>query len=154
MGRPRKNPDHAAGYYVRIRDEDKWKLIGKLQKIDKYKNSFNQMVNDALDYGLPKLIKAELGEEVELAKENETVTAKSPIDVVTERYYTEVVRLLKEIIVNVTINKSLLSSLFQAKAIELKGSRVAGDKFNGGLYNDTPECLVAYELRSLKGIRK
>lgn len=154
MGRPRKNPDHAAGYFIRIRDEDKWKLIAKLQEIGKYKNSFNQMVNDALDYGLPQLIKAELGEEIELAKDGETIIAKSPLDIATERYYTEVVRLLKEIIVNVTINKSLLSSLFQAKAIELKGNRVAGDKFFSGLYNDTPECLAAFELRSLKGIRK
>lgn len=153
MGRPRKIEGHAIRYYLRIVDDNLWQYIDRLQTIDKYKNSFNKMVNEALDYGLPLLLKAEFGE-VEELKDIPEAQAKTPTDIATERYYTEVVRLLKEVIVNVTINKSLLSSLFQAKAMELKGSKAPGDKFYGGLYNDTPECLVAYELRSLKGIRR
>lgn len=43
-------------------DEDKWADIDKLRTLKKYENSFNQLINDALDCGLLMLVKAEFGE--------------------------------------------------------------------------------------------
>ena len=62
MGRKSVITDKRARRYIRILDEDKWAEIDKLRTIKKYDNSFNQLINDALDYGLPLLVKAEFGE--------------------------------------------------------------------------------------------
>ena len=62
-------------------------------------------------------------------------------------------RQLKEVILNVTINKSLLSSLFNAKARELNGKSVSGGKFTDGRYSETPEYLSVYELAGIRDLR-
>lgn len=44
------------------RQQKKWEQIDKLSTLDRYANSFNMLINDALDYGLPMLIKEAFGE--------------------------------------------------------------------------------------------
>ena len=60
---------------------------------------------------------------------------------------------LKEVILNVTINKSMLSSLFNAKARELSRKSVSGDKFAEGRYSETPEYMSAYEFAGIRDLR-
>lgn len=62
MGRKSTQTDNRARRYIRILDDDKWSKIDKLSTLEKYGNSFNQLINNALDLGLPLLIKAEFGE--------------------------------------------------------------------------------------------
>ena len=64
------------------------------------------------------------------------------------------VRLLKETVLNVTINKSILSSLFHGKSLEYKGCRVDAENFENGVISDTPDYLSNYELDGLKKLRR
>lgn len=59
----------------------------------------------------------------------------------------------KAAILNVTINKSMLSSLFNAKARELSRKSVSGDKFAEGRYSETPEYMSAYEFAGIRDLR-
>ena len=62
MGRKSTITDKRERRYIRISDASRWELIDKLSTLEKYSNSFNQLINDALDFGLPLLIKAEFGD--------------------------------------------------------------------------------------------
>ena len=57
-----KNTDKKTRKFISIPDMEKWELIDKLAELPKYEKSFNKIINDALDYGLPLLIKAEYGD--------------------------------------------------------------------------------------------
>lgn len=152
VGRKSTQTDKRARRYIRITDSGKWEQIDKLTELKKYRNSFNLLINDALDYGLPELCKS-LFEPVDI--ENNTEPKPSVrIEINNDSYFAEVVKLLKEIIVNVTVNKSMLSSLFNAKSSEYNGQAVSGKKFNDGAYRDTPSYIEDYELRALRDLRR
>ena len=70
-----------------------------------------------------------------------------------EAYFMEVVKLLKEVIINATINKSLLSSLYHAQEAALNRKVLSGTKFTEGRYSETPEYLADYEIQGLRELR-
>lgn len=146
--------DNRARRYIRITDDDSWKLIDEISKIDKYKSSFNLIINDALFLGLPALY-AKLYGSVEMndsrVAELRGIYREHFSD---EEFYAQVIRLLKELIVNVTVNKSMLSSLFNAKDLEYNGFAVPGKKFAQGAYSETPAYIEAYEVRGIINSRK
>lgn len=149
MGRKSTQTDIRARRYIRILDDDKWLKIDKLSTIEKYCNSFNQLINDALDYGLPLLIKAEFGE----IDEEEEERIYSAVHSKDEEFYGQVVRLFGELIMNVNINKSILSSLFEAKRLELQHRPVSSEAFETGCFQDTPKFAEDYELRTLRSLK-
>lgn len=55
--------------------------------------------------------------------------------------------------INVIINKSLLSSLFNEKLNELNREQVSGKKLEQGEYAETPKYLEDYEIEELKDLR-
>lgn len=130
-----------------------WGIIDKLMEQAAYKNTFNKVINDALDYGLPVLYNLYFGLPQEENSEDIIEPIKKTNEIIDE-FSWQVVRLLKEIIINETINKSLLCSLFQAKSLELNGKAISGKKFEEGSFRDTPNYLTNYEMRSIKDIRK
>lgn len=75
------------------------------------------------------------------------------IDGVNEAYFMEVVKLLKEVIINATINKSLLSSQYHAQEAALNRKVLSGAKFTEGKYSKTPEYLTDYEKQGLRELR-
>lgn len=129
-------------------------MIDKLMTLPEYKNSFNKVIADALDFGLPLLVKSYF-EVVEETVDDyiETKTVRK-IDGVNEDIFYQIVKLLKEVILNATINKSILCSLFEAKSMELNHEKVNAKKFTDGAFRDTPDYLVPYELRALRDLRK
>ena len=149
MGRKSTQSDNRARRYIRILDEDKWSQIDKLSTLEKYGNSFNQLINDALDFGLPLLIKAEFGEIDEEIEEKIYSTVHSK----DEEFYGQVVRLMKEMIMNQVITKAIVSSLFEAKSLELNHRPVSGEAFKTGCFQDTPEFAEDYELRTLRSLK-
>lgn len=162
MGRKSVITDKRARRYIRILDEDKWLEIDKLRTIKKYENSFNRLINDALDYGLPMLVKAEFGE---IKKDRAYyIPVEPPVEQTypkeIDMYYRfdelleEVVSLLQEVVLNVTINKSLLCSLFNMKIHELNGANFLVRSFKSGDMRDTPDYLEAYEKRAIKEINQ
>jgi len=150
MGRKRTITDKRERRYIRITDADKWELIDKLSTLDKYDNSFNQLINDALDYGLPLLIKTEFGD----IEDEETEGNRHSAHGKDEEFYGQVVRLMREMIMNANINKALLSSLFEVKNMELQHRPVSPTAFETGCYQDLPKFAEDYELRTLKSLRE
>ena len=156
-----RNTDRNTRKFISIPDTMKWEYIDKLATLPKYQKSFNKIINDALDYGLPLLMKAEFGEvEKPEAYLPEEPPAEQGEKNGVEMYYRfdellqDIAILIEEVILNATINKSLLCSLFNAKSRELSGMPTRSDRFTSGDLRDTPEYLETYERRTIKDINK
>lgn len=134
--------------FITITDTELWDKIDKIMTLPAYKKSFNKVINDALFYGLDSLYQSLFGTpqvitDIETKQEESENSAE---------YYTQIIRLLQEIILNENINKSILCSLFEAKSMDLRGERCRAERFDSGRYRETPECFVMDELRMLKEI--
>ncbi|MDE7439479.1 MAG: hypothetical protein K2N23_03120 [Clostridia bacterium] len=149
MGRKSTPKDNRERRYIRISSSKAWEQIDKLSTQQRYANSFNMLINDALDYGLPLLIKEVFGEIdfEEEAKQNNSVHSRE------EEFYGQVVRLFGETIMNLNINKAIASSLFEAKRLELMHKPVSAEAFATGCFQDTPEFANDYELRELRRLK-
>lgn len=152
MGRKLKQTEHHPSIYFQIFDEDIWSMLDKLMTLPKYAKSRTSLLNNALAYGLPKLIETEFGEKT-LNDENDEQPTEKPTVRITESVHDErideVVWLLQEIIMNTHISKSLVCSLFNAKSAELNGKPLSAQMFDSGSMRDTPTCMTKYEIDRL-----
>ena len=149
MGRKSTPKDKRERRYIRILSSKMWEQIDKLSTLDKYANSFNMLINHALDFGMPLLIKAEFGE-IDYEEECKQFDADHSKE---EEFYGQVVRLFGETIMNMNINKAILSSLFEAKRLELLHKPVSATAFETGCFQDTPNFAIDYELRTLRSLK-
>lgn len=147
--RGERNTNKNTRKFISIPDEKKWEQIERIMSLPQYEKSFNRVINNALDYGLPLLIKAEFGEIDEEAEEKIYSTVHSK----DEEFYGQVVRLFKEMIMNQVITKAIVSSLFEAKSLELKHKPVSAEAFVTGCFQDTPQFAEDYEMRTLKSLK-
>ena len=147
--RGKRNTNKNTRKFISIPDEKKWEQIERIMSLPQYEKSFNRVINNALDYGLPLLIKAEFGEIDEEAEEKIYSTVHSK----DEEFYGQVVRLFKEMIMNQVITKAIVSSLFEAKSLELKHKPVSAEAFVTGCFQDTPQFAEDYEMRTLKSLK-
>ena len=154
MNKQTNKADNRMRRYIRITDESMWEKIDKIMEEPGYSKSFNKVINDALYFGLDELMR-QLFEKEEVVEAERLVETNyiRRVDGVNEAYFLEIAKLLKELLINVTINKSLLSSLFNAKLRELNGESVSGKKFSEGRYAGTPEYQISYEVRGLRDLR-
>ena len=76
MGRKLKQSEHNPSIYFQIFDEDIWLMLDKLMTLPKYAKSRTSLINNALAYGLPKLIADEFGEKTLNDEPNEQPTEK------------------------------------------------------------------------------
>lgn len=93
MGRKMKLDGNCGSKFITIDDEKKWALIREIATVDRYKNSFNAIVNDALMFGLPELHRR-LFDKVEIDGEEKTVSV--PREYSEDALYFELVRLMRE----------------------------------------------------------
>ena len=156
-----KNIDKNTRKFISISDMGKWEIIDKLAELPKYEKSFNKIINDALDYGLPMLIQAEMGDikSGDGIKADEPSTQQYPqkeLDMYyrLDEHLEEIVGVLQELSLNSTINKSLLCSLFNQKVKELSVAGLLGLSLKNGDLRDTPEYLESYERRTIREINK
>ena len=138
--------------HIRITDSDITERINRVMELPEYK-SFNKVINDALFYGLPILCNKLFGE-VELAEETEPPTIRNSFGGLDEKSFAVIVKLLKETVLNVTINKSILSSLFHDLGRINKVLNLDGELYEQGLMSDTPDYLYDYEMDGLKKMRR
>lgn len=143
--------DRRARRYITIIDVDMWERIDKIMKHPDYAKSFNKVINSALLFGLPTLCKR-LFDTVKIDGEKTPVSV--PNDYNEGAYYFQLVRLMKEIIANGVITKSLVCSLFNERAMTLEDGISDADSFVRGYYQDTPDYLKREEIRMLKDIRR
>lgn len=152
MGRKLKQHAHNASIYFQIFDEDIWLMIDRLMTLPKYAKSRTSLINNALTYGLPKLIEDEFGEKTLCDDSCEQPTEKLVVQVqsdVSDERIDLMVRLLQEIVMNTGISKSLICSLFNVKSAELRGKPTSAEKFDSGAMRDTPTCMTKYEIELL-----
>ncbi len=140
--------------YIRIYDNKIWDYIEKISELDEYKVSFNKLINDALMYGVPILYNSLFNIVEEKEESNSSIKMVRKINGFDESYYSQITNLIKEVILNVTINKSILCSLYGIKEIELEGHKGDIKKYRKGAYRDTPEYLIDYEINGLNELRK
>ena len=139
----RKEVDKGADKHIRITDVSLCEKIDDILRLPNYK-SFNKVINDALWYGLDELHRKLFGDK----KANEEPPQENAANVNGENMK-ELKLLLREIILNETLNKQMLSALYRAKSMELRGMAISGKLFEDGRMCETPECLAETELREL-----
>lgn len=152
MGRKYKlteSIEHRA--YIRVEDEDNWNMMKEVAECSEQYKSTNAIVNAALTYGLPLLLK-DLKGEVELPPAEDIRKEYSEYELEQMKYYGTVVRLMKELILNVLLCKSMCSQLVNVQIEEATGNYK--EKLEQGALSDTPDFLVDYEARELKRIRQ
>ena len=149
----KKETEKSIDRHVRITDISLLEQFDEIMQLPGYQ-SFNKVLNEALFYGLPVLHDKLFGK-VDLPPETPSVRFKpTQEEKLDNEVMQNVIRLLKEIVLNEVINKSTLSSIFHATVLELNGEKVSGKKFEQGAYSNTPEYLEGYELRGLKSLRQ
>ena len=152
----RKEVEKAIDRHIRITDMSTMVQIDEIMEDPEYK-SFSKVINDALFYGLP-ILKNKLYGEVTI--DNEQHTSPRPQingSRLDDELFNTIVKLLKETVLNVTINKSILSSLFNNTERMNKAFGLGKDMnelYEKGLMSDTPNYLYEYELEGLKKLRR
>lgn len=86
-------------------------------------------------------------------EEKENLVAPRKSGSTDEEFYATLTRLLRETVLNVTINKSILSSLFNFISEKHSDEEII-KKLNSGLFADTPEYLEKFEAEGIKNLRK
>ena len=151
----RKEIEKAVDRHIRITDIDMLKQIDEIIEHPQYK-SFSKVINDALFYGLPVLRKKLFGE---VTIDDQPTPTRPQINGsrLDDELFDTIVRLLKETVLNVTINKSILSSLFHDMGRVNKVLQLGNDMnemYEQGLMSDTPDYLYDYETEGLKKLRR
>ena len=150
--RGERNKDRTTRKFISIPDTQTWEQIDELMSMPKYEKSFNRVINEALDYGLPLLLKAEKGEVTYQNEEARYNEKQVKIYYRLDELLTELVTLMEEVVLNETINKSLTCSLFNERARELESKFTSGKMLAEGLLRDTPKYLENYERYALQEI--
>lgn len=137
--------------HIRIADSKIIEQIERLTKLPGYESA-NKVINEALFYGMPILYEKLTGSMV-TEEEKENLVAPRKSGSTQEEFYATLTRLLRETVLNVTINKSILSSLFNFISDKYSGEEII-KKLNSGLLADTPEYLEQFEAEGIKNLRK
>lgn len=156
MGRKLNQKDHKASIYFRLRDEDNWLIMDKLMLFPEYEKNRAKLLNDALTIGLPQLLKEKVNlKKITLLKEPKESIAVSGSTIPNsyESDNKEIRHLLSEIVINTSLNKSMLSGLFNLKENEIVNSTLK-QRFSEGLFNNIPNCLFDTEIDMLKEVGK
>ena len=141
--------DRRARRYITITNVAMWEYIDKIMTHPDYDKSFNKVINSALLFGLPELYKR-LFDTVEIDGEEKAVSV--PNEYNENAFYFQLVRLMKEMLANEVITKSVVCSLFNERAETLDGNAPDAYSLKKGFYQDTPEYLVNEEIRMLKDV--
>lgn len=138
--------------HIRIVDNEIAAQIDRIMELPKYKKNFNGVVNDALFYGLPILCEKLFGQ-VTLQTEEVPPSARE-VNPLEDRHFQTMIRLLKEAVLNVTINKSILSSIYHDLERVNNVLLLDNAPYKQGLFGDTPDYLYDYEMSGLKKLRR
>ena len=138
--------------HIRIADSEMIEQIERLTKLPGYESA-NKVINEAIFYGMPILYEKLTGGMV-TEEERENLVAPKESGSTDEEFYATLTRLLSETVLNITINKSILSSLYNFISDKYSGEQGIIQKFNNGLLADTPEYLEQFEAEGIKNLRK
>lgn len=137
--------------HIRIADSEMIEQIERITKLSGYESA-NKVINEALFYGMPILYEKLTGGMV-TEEERENLVAPKESGSPDEEFYAALTRLLSETVLNITINKSILSSIYNLISETCQGEEII-KKFNDGQLADTPEYLEQFEAEGIKNLRK
>ena len=137
--------------HIRIADSEMIEQIERLTKFPGYESA-NKVINEALFYGMPILYEKLTGGMVTEEERNSLIQPRTSGST-QEEFYATLTRLLSETVLNITINKSILSSIYNLISETSQGEEII-KKFNNGLLADTPEYLEQFEAEGIKNLRK
>ena len=130
-----KVTDKRARRYITITDRGAWEYIDKIMMHPDYGKSFNKVINSALLFGLPELYKR-LFDTVEIDGEEQTVSV--PNEYNENAFYFQLIRLMKEMLANEVITKSVVCSLFNERAAALQDGKSDVDSLVKGFIRIRP----------------
>ena len=137
--------------HIRIADSEMIEQIERLTKFPGYESA-NKVINEALFYGMPILYEKLTGGMVTEEERNSLIQPRTSGST-QEEFYATLTRLLKETVLNISINKSILSSIYNFISETSQDEEIV-KKLNGGLLADTPEYLEQFEAEGIKNLRK
>ena len=151
----RKEIEKSVDRHIRIWDTESLKQIDKIMEYPEYK-SLSKVINDALFIALPIILnRLEGKEEVTLSDEQaEPLKPNSKAKIMSDEASELVIKLLRETVMNVVINKSILSSLYHAIGSLNRQCGISNDLYEQGLMSDTPEYLEDFELEQMKKLKQ
>lgn len=150
----RKEVEKSVDRHIRIWDSESLKQIDKIMEYPEYK-SFSKVINDALFIALPIMLnRLEGKEEVTLSNEQAEPYKPIPQAIMSDEASDIVIKLLRETVMNVVINKSILSSLFHAIGSLNRQCGISNELYEQGLMSDTPEYLEDFELQQMKKLKQ
>lgn len=141
--------------HIRIWDEESLKQIDKIMEFPEYK-SFSKVINDALFIALPMMLNRLEGKE-EVTLSNEFIEPYKPIlqaKMMSDNASDTIIKLLRETVMNVVINKSILSSLYRAIGNLNRQCGISNELYEQGLLSDTPEYLENFELQQMRKLKQ
>ncbi|HBN13279.1 MAG TPA: hypothetical protein DD415_06660 [Clostridiales bacterium] len=151
----RKEVEKSVDRHIRIWDTTLLEQVDKIMEYPEYK-SFGKVINEALFIALPIMLNRLEGKE-EITLSNEFVEPYKPISqakMMNDDATDTVIKLLRETVMNVVINKSILSSLFHAMGMLNKLCGISNERYEQGLMSDTPEYLEQFELQQIKKLKQ
>lgn len=131
-----------------LTDEQMVDEINELLAKSDYNYNFNKLANDLLARGIDSFKVDDKPTEEVKPKEEEWEDRSESVQVC--EFMEELVGLMKENIVYLSIIKSIVSSLFNGKVAELDGQPLPKRTFENGAYRFTPSYLEGYEVRAFK----
>ncbi len=137
--------------HIRIADSEMIEQIERLTKLPGYESA-NKVINEALFYGMPILYEKLTGGMVTEEERNSLMQPRTSGST-QEEFYAVLTRLLSETVMNVAINKSILSSIYNYISERYSDEEII-KKLNNGLLGDTPEYLEQFEADGIKNLRK
>ena len=150
----RKEVEKSVDRHIRIWDSESLKQIDKIMEYPEYK-SFSKVINDELFIALPIMLnRLEGKEEVTLSNEQAEPYKPIPQAIMSDEASDIVIKLLRETVMNVVINKSILSSLFHAIGSLNRQCGISNELYEQGLMSDTPEYLEDFELQQMKKLKQ
>ena len=151
----RKEVEKSVDRHIRIWDMESLKQIDKIMEYPEYK-SFSKVINDALFIALPIMLnRLEGKKEVALSNEHAEPYKHIPqAQIMSDEASEIVIKLLRETVMNVVINKSILSSLYHAIGSLNSQCGISNELYEQGLMSDTPEYLEDFELQQMKKLKQ
>ena len=134
--------------HIRIADIEMIEQIERLTKLPGYESA-NKVINEALFYGMPILYEKLTGGMV-TEEEKEDLIAPRKSGSTDEEFYAALTRLLNETVLNVTINKSILSSLFNFISEKYSDEQGIIQKFNKDFSPTLPNISNSLRRRGLE----
>ena len=134
---------------IRIYEESLWQYIDKLLRAESFDGNFNEVINQALKIGLPRLYELTFDPKEYYKRLNQEKTESEVTRDIRDLSVT-----VDEMSVNVGIIKYLLSILFNVEGHKLEGKALTADMLESGIFASLPKNLQEIENTMIENTRK